>query len=70
MLPPVCVTCGFLLADKQLLYEKQYELINNENTTEDKKMVKVSNLLHDLGVKKYCCRSRVISYVDQAKLII
>lgn len=70
MLPPVCITCGFLLADKQLLYERQYELIKNENLSEDKKMIKIIKLLHDLGIKRYCCRSRIISYVDQAKLII
>ena len=71
MLYPVCPTCHMLLADKQLPFEKGKENINNNKTfNESKKQKEIEKLLDMLGLKKYCCRSRVISYMDQCKLII
>jgi len=71
MLYPVCPTCQFLLADKQLIYETEFARIsNNSKLSEDKKKKEVEQLLNKLGLIRYCCRMRMISYVDQVKIII
>ena len=71
MLYPVCPTCQNLLADKQLVYEEELEKIcNNKKLTEEAKKNKKEKLLTDLGVIRYCCRMRMISYIDQVKLIV
>jgi DNA-directed RNA polymerase subunit N len=71
MLYPVCPTCQNLLADKQLKYEEELEKICNDKKLNDEQMQKKKEkLLDDLGIKRYCCRMRVISYLDQVKLIV
>ena len=52
MLCPVrCFTCNQLLADKCVEYTKRIK-------TEDSKKV-----LDDIGLKRYCCRGIMMSYV-------
>ena len=71
MLYTVCTTCQFLLADKQLTYESEFYKISNDNKiNDDKKKKLVEQLLDNLGLVRYCCRMRMISYVDQVKVII
>ena len=71
MLYPVCPTCQNLLADKQLKYEEELEKICNDKKLNDEQMQKKKEkLLDDLGIKRYCCRMRVISYLDQVKLMV
>ena len=71
MLPPLCVTCGRLFADIELDYEKGKLEIEND-TTLDQKQIKEKNcmLLNNLKIFRYCCRSRVLTYVDTIKIII
>ncbi len=71
MLYPVCPTCQFLLADKQIPYEEGYQkIINNDKINNKQKQEVIEKLLNDLGLIRYCCRMRVISFIDQSKLII
>ena len=71
MLYPVCPTCQTLLADKQIPYEKGIEKIcKNDKLSEEEQLKLKEKLLNDIGLERYCCRMRMISYVDQAKLII
>tara|TARA_B100000902_G_scaffold396420_1_gene457371 strand:- start:10743 stop:10958 length:216 start_codon:yes stop_codon:yes gene_type:complete len=71
MLYPVCPTCQFILADKQIPYEKGYEkIINNDKLSNEKKQNEIEELLNNLGLIRYCCRMRMISFIDQSKLII
>lgn len=71
MLVPVCHTCHRLLADKQIPYEKGMEKIcNDKSLTEKQKADQKKKLLDDIGLDRYCCRMRMISFLDQAKLII
>ena len=70
MLYPTYPTCHNILADKQLLYEEALEKICNEKISEDKKLEKKEKILNDLGLEKICCRMRMISYVDQVKIIV
>lgn len=71
MLYPVCPTCGFLLADKELEYIKQINKLceskeNNETIKDDD----VKKILNNLNINKYCCRLRLTTYVDLVKTII
>lgn len=69
MLYSVCPTCGFLLADKQLEYEKAIENIcddDNDNKNDDK----MEKILDNLKIERYCCRMRMITYIDLIKYII
>lgn len=71
MLYPVCPTCQNLLADKQLTYEVELEKIcNNKKLTVEQEQKKKKELLDYLGLERYCCRMRMISYVDQVKIIV
>jgi len=71
MLYPVCPTCHMLLADKQIPYEEGYlKIVNNNNLSDESKQKEIEKLLSDLGLERYCCKMRMISYVDQSKLII
>tara|TARA_B100000524_G_C23606265_1_gene354523 strand:- start:594 stop:800 length:207 start_codon:yes stop_codon:yes gene_type:complete len=66
-----CPTCAFLLGDKELPYEEKLNIITNSNTSQEDKDQKKEKLLDDLGLKnRLCCRMRMISYVDQSRLII
>ena len=67
MLYPVCPTCGFLLADKELEYEKELQKICIKDKDKDNELGKI---LDKLNVKRYCCRMRMITYVDLVKTII
>jgi DNA-directed RNA polymerase subunit N (RpoN/RPB10) len=75
MLPPRCFTCGHVLANLELEFEEKLQQIdNNINlTTEAKAKNKcelVDKLLPDRWKKRYCCRSRLISYVDLINVVI
>lgn len=71
MIYPVCPTCQNLLADKQLKYEDELEKIcNNTKSSNEQKQALKKKMLDDLGLTRYCCRMRMVSYLDQVKLIV
>lgn len=71
MIPPVCFSCGHLLADIQIPYERDIEeIINNNKLTNEEKDEQKSQLLDKYNIKRYCCRSRVITYVKLIDIII
>ena len=66
MLYPVCPTCGFLLADKELLFKKALKNIDkNDNNKEN-----IKKIFNEIKVKRYCCRMRLTTYIDLVNLII
>ena len=70
MLPPVCFTCGHLLADIQIPYDMDLMKIENDLQMSDKeKNTAKSALLDKYHVKKYCCRVRVLSFVRLVEII-
>jgi len=75
MLPPRCFTCGHVLADLEIEYEEGLNQIDNniklndEQKSEEKKKL-INKLLPGRWKKRYCCRSRLLSYVDLIKVII
>lgn len=75
MLPPRCFTCGHMLAQLELDYEEGLQEIDNNIVLSDDDKAKfkrelVNKLLPDRWEKRYCCRSRLISYVDLIKIVV
>jgi len=71
MLYPVCPTCGTLLADKQLEYEdKLKKICDDPKMNEDEKDKKKMQLISSMGLERYCCKMRLMSYVDLIKIVI
>ena len=72
MLYSVCPTCRMLLADKQLLYEEFIKKLKNKNLTKEKFLKEQNKFLKEKGIDetRYCCRMRIISYVDHSKIVV
>jgi DNA-directed RNA polymerase subunit N (RpoN/RPB10) len=68
MLPPKCPTCNKFLADKQILYETEFdEIVKNQDmekiTLEEADKLKIELLNRILPDKdRYCCRMRMLTY--------
>ena len=70
MLYPKCPTCRTKLADKQLPYEEGMQSIcNNKNWDKQEQDKRKMALLDKLELNRYCCRMRMISYVDLVQII-
>jgi DNA-directed RNA polymerase subunit N (RpoN/RPB10) len=70
MLPPKCFTCNKLLADIELYYENELKRIEMEPNHSDKDKEELKKKLVDnCGLTRYCCRMRLISYVDLITII-
>ena len=70
MLYPVCPTCKMLLADKQIPYEKAMEDLSNKNLSDKQISEERKKLFQKLGITRYCCKMRLISYVDHTKVVV
>jgi DNA-directed RNA polymerase subunit N (RpoN/RPB10) len=75
MLPPRCFTCGHVLANLELEFESELQNIDNNiklnyDQKADLKRKLVEELLPNRWKKRYCCRSRLLSYVDLIKVVI
>jgi len=71
MLYLTCPTCGYCLGNKQLQLEEQKRKIceNPELSTEDKEQM-IKKAINDLKLRRYCCKMRFISYIDQVQIIM
>jgi DNA-directed RNA polymerase subunit N (RpoN/RPB10) len=70
MLQMRCPTCGTLLGDIQLINEKEIEKIDNSKFSEVEKTKKKEELINKYGLDRYCCRTRILGYVDIVNIII
>ena len=71
MLPPKCISCGKFLADIQLIYESlKVEIDANPKLNNEEKKLAKKKILDDLQIKRWCCRSQVITYCDLINVII
>lgn len=75
MLPMRCFTCGHILGDLQLELESKFNEIDNDINIKSKEKNKykkqiINKLLPDRWEKRYCCRTRLLTYIDTIKLII
>jgi len=70
MLYGTCPTCKKILGDKQIKYEIELEKINNNsNLTLEQKEEKKQELAKSF-VSRYCCRMRLITYVDFSNILV
>lgn len=53
IIPIRCITCGELIADKWEKFRDELALEKDPK-----------KILDDLNLKKYCCRSMIITHVD------
>tara|TARA_Y200000002_G_C22477837_1_gene577474 strand:+ start:442 stop:711 length:270 start_codon:yes stop_codon:yes gene_type:complete len=71
MLYATCPTCNNLLADKQIYFEEEKEKIeNNKKLSKKDKEKNIEKLLDKIFLTRYCCRMRMITYLDQVNIII
>jgi DNA-directed RNA polymerase subunit N (RpoN/RPB10) len=70
MLPMRCFTCGTLLGDIQLFHERDIKKIDSSKLSDDEKNKKKEELINTYGLELYCCRTRLLGYVDIVNEII
>lgn len=65
-----CPTCHNLLGHLQIpLEEGKKKICNNPKLTDNEKEEKKRELINSFGLKNYCCKSRLISYVDTIHIL-
>jgi DNA-directed RNA polymerase subunit N (RpoN/RPB10) len=74
MLYIVCPTCNSLLGDRQDYYERELKKITEEyldgKISKEKTNEKKEELIKSLGLRRYCCRMRVITYQNLVDIIV
>jgi DNA-directed RNA polymerase subunit N (RpoN/RPB10) len=70
MLQMRCPTCGTLLGDIQLIHEQEIKKIDSSKLTEVEKNKKKEDLINTYGLDRYCCKTRLLGYVDTVNIII
>lgn len=69
MLYPKCPTCKTELSNKQIPLEEELSNICSMNKTEEEKDKLKMDALDKLYIKKYCCRMRALTYLQQIDII-
>ncbi len=65
-----CPTCGYILGNRQIIYEKKLdEIMNNPNTDDNEKLEQKTKLVDSLNIKRYCCKMRVITFKQLTDII-
>ncbi len=65
MLYIICPTCGYFLGQKTIQYEEgKNNICTNPKLTSEEKEKEISKLLLSLGLKRYCCKMRMMTYKD------
>jgi len=65
MLYITCPTCGYFLGQKNIQFEQGKEKIcSNPNLSSEQRDQEISKLLLSLGLKRYCCKMRMLTYKD------
>jgi DNA-directed RNA polymerase subunit N (RpoN/RPB10) len=65
MLYITCPTCGYFLGQKTYEYEQGKEQIcANPKMSSDEKEKELTRLLMGLGLRRYCCKMRMMTYKD------
>lgn len=74
MLYMFCPSCRELLGDKQKYYErKMAEICQKQEMGEFKSQYDVDqakqNLVNNMGLRRYCCKERIMTYVRQVDIV-
>ena len=71
MLYITCPTCGYFLGLKTIEWEKKStDICNNPKLSDEEKEKRKTELIMSLGLPRYCCRMRMMSYKDIVNDII
>ena len=72
MLLPCCPSCGFCLADKEIVINEKINPLIKENImnmkNNDVNKDKINKILNELNIKNMCCRTNVLTTVDLTEL--
>lgn len=64
-----CPTCGYILGNRQKLYDLGLEEIeSNPNNDEKTKLDLKNKLIESLELPRYCCTMRVITYKNKTEI--
>jgi len=70
MIYSTCPTCGFFLGNVSEKYEIQKNKIcSNKRLTEEQQNEEIKLVLNSLGIKRYCCKMRMLSCKDMVQEI-
>lgn len=65
MLYITCPTCGYFLGQKNISYEEgKQKICANPELSAEQKEKEITKLLLSLGLKRYCCKMRMMTYKD------
>ena len=63
-------TCWAILSDKELLFIKFKEQLETKNLSEEEKKKEIQNFLMNTPFNNMCCRMRIYTACDYAKIIV
>lgn len=64
-----CPSCGYILANRQKMYDEGLlEIKSNPNTDEETKLKLEEELVKSLEIERYCCKMRVITYKNKTEI--
>ena len=64
-LPVRCFTCGAVIGNKGVQYEKMCKQFKSENSSDPE-----NEALNKMNIKRYCCRRMFLSNVDMNDLLL
>lgn len=65
-----CPSCGTFIGNRLLYYNTHLEAIMSDpNKTEEEKMQLKTELVNSLGLERYCCKMRVITFINLPTII-
>ena len=66
-----CPSCSKVIGNRQILYEnKMYEIENNDKLNEEDKNKLKTKIFDDLKFERYCCKQRIICYIQKTEIIM
>ncbi len=66
-----CPTCGFFIGSKTIEYEiKKATICSNPELSSEEQASEIQKLIKSLNIRRYCCRSRIMTCKDIVEDII
>lgn len=66
-----CPTCGYCIGNKSIEFnKKKEEICCDKSLSEEEQEKKIQKVLMKLGLRRYCCRFRLMTCVDLSKIIV
>jgi DNA-directed RNA polymerase subunit N (RpoN/RPB10) len=60
-----CPTCNFFIGSVTIEFEtKKNDICNNPHLSEEDKSVEITKLINSLGLRRYCCKMRLMTAKD------